>query len=158
MVNLCYEFLTRLYATLLGRGSLFVFLILTWDFVQPVPVNVALGKPATAFYTCGDFGMEAFNTLSDAHKSASQLPRRTCSDLRPLNVSTKQSPVVKPTFPPEAIVDGNFSTSWQSVSRSRAFTYGEEIILEIYKGLEAMIQIDLLQVCVNSILLLCALI
>lgn len=125
---------------------LLVSSLITSAIVASEPVNVALNKPVTALYTCGSFGMETFNTNSDAHVSTSEMPRRTCADLRPYNVSTSQSPVTKPSFPPEAMVDGNTSTSWQSASRSRSYTYGQEIILEVSKKLDAIISINLLQV------------
>ncbi|GFR71146.1 hypothetical protein ElyMa_000345700 [Elysia marginata] len=45
-------------------------------------VNVALKKPVTAKYTCGIFGKESYNTLTDATDSVASRSRRNCVDAR----------------------------------------------------------------------------
>ncbi|KAI8788951.1 laminin subunit alpha [Biomphalaria glabrata] len=103
------------------------------------PVNVALNKPVTAYYTCGYFGREVYTTMTDAYSSASSRPRRSCIDF-----SFNQSQV-KASYPPEAMVDGRSDTWWQSTSRSRIYYYGQMLAVEMYRKLEAMIDIDLNQ-------------
>ncbi|CAL1527730.1 unnamed protein product, partial [Lymnaea stagnalis] len=118
----------------------FVFLMCSHP-VALVPVNVALNKKVTAFYTCGVFGREAYTTVTDAYGSVSTRPSRSCVDLRASN----QSLAAKPTYPPEAMVDGSVDTWWQSTSRSRTYYYGKDLAVEVTKELEAMIDFDLLQ-------------
>lgn len=104
-----------------------------------VPVNVALKKPINAYYTCGAFERESYTTLTDAYSAVSNRPKRSCN-YAPANAT------VKATFPAEAMVDGVNTTWWQSTSRFRSYEYGTVLFNERSMELEAMIDIDLLQV------------
>ncbi|KAH9524560.1 Usherin [Bulinus truncatus] len=131
-----------------GVMSLGFALVLLCTSVASQPVNVALNKPVTAYYSCGYFGREMYTTMTDAYSSASTRPRRSCEGISTpdtVTVNQQSSVTVKPSYPAEAMVDGSQETWWQSTSRTRLYYYGQVLESERTRKLEAMIDIDLKQ-------------
>ena len=94
--------------------------------VESQAVNVALNKPITALYTCGDFGgIEEFYNHSQRYTTGSRILDR-CT---------------KGEYPPSAMVDGNSNTWWQSTNRTQ--------LAKFSANAQATITINLLQVPFN---------
>ena len=101
-------------------------------FASPIladPVNVALNKPVEVNITCGTFGEETYYEHTDIF----QLPSR-----RRLKLCTNMTHVAS------AMVDGNPTTWWQSMSRSNLMRAGYGVSDD---SPQAIITVDLLQVC-----------
>ena len=98
------------------------------------PVNVALNKETNAIFTCATFGREYYRNLGN--KDQPQEIHKCDSDA---------------THPPSAMVDGDTTTKWQSVSKFRIAFYGKRNLTMLtppgLDNLHAVIYIDLKQVC-----------
>lgn len=100
------------------------------------PVDVALNKPVKVNITCGTFGEETYYEHTDIFQLPSRRRLRTCTS---------------DTHPPSAMVDGDPDTWWQSMSRSNLIRAGYGVSDD---SPQAIITLDLLQVCSSSLDLL----
>jgi len=118
----------------------FVLMVMLASPVLANPVDVALNKPVEVNITCGTFGEETYYEHSDIFQLPSRRRLKTCTNA---------------THPPPAMVDGNPDSWWQSMSRSNLIRAGYGVSDD---SPQAIITIDLLQVCIFILIKLLALV
>ncbi|XP_041363873.1 laminin subunit alpha-2-like [Gigantopelta aegis] len=117
------------------NGFYFLLIILSrlTLLVLTEPVNVALNKETRGIFTCSTFGKEYYRNLSNKDRRQEV---HVCDSLT--------------THPPSAMVDGNVTTKWQSVSKFRISYFGIANLTALTppgrSNLHGVIYIDLKQV------------